>query len=101
MIVTHEERRIMEQKAALLKTLSHPVRLCIVNGLIQNPCCNVSKITECLDLPQSTISQHMANLKNAGIVHGERNGLEVRYSVVNEEAINLVKFLLPRPEPEK
>jgi len=44
-----------QHKAELLKVLGHPVRLCIVHGLMHNEC-NVSGIQECLKLPQSTIS---------------------------------------------
>jgi len=44
------------QKSELLKALAHPARLCIVKGLIEKES-NVTNIQECLDLPQSTISQ--------------------------------------------
>ena len=44
-----------EKPAAVLKALAHPVRLHIVAGLIAEPC-NVSKITNCLNLPQSSVS---------------------------------------------
>ena len=56
-----------ERKAELLKILGHPVRLCIVNGLITKEC-NVTGIQECLGLPQSTISQHLGILKAHGII---------------------------------
>lgn len=86
----------MEQirtKAELLKAISHPLRLCIVTGLIRDEGSNVTKIKDCLDMPQSTISQHLANLKSAGIVEGRRNGLEVNYYVINEDVINVVNCL--------
>lgn len=69
------------EKSELLKTIAHPVRLCIVKGLINNQC-NVAKIQECLKLPQSTVSQYLAKLKSAGIIAGGRNGLEICYKVV-------------------
>ena len=69
--------------AEMLKVLGHPVRLCIVEGLL-NGGCNVSKIQECMSLPQSTISQHLAALRNKGIVKGERHGTEICYRVANE-----------------
>ena len=61
----------------LLKALAHPVRLCIVRGLIEKGGCNVGHMQECLAAPQSTISQHLQKLRAAGIVTGTRNGLEV------------------------
>jgi len=81
-----------EEKAEKLKALAHPHRLCIIKGLIENQC-NVTKIQECLDLPQSTVSQHLAKLKSAGIIEGKRCGLEICYSVVDEDAINIVKMI--------
>lgn len=80
------------QKSELLKTLAHPVRLCIVRGLI-NQQCNVSKMQECLNLPQSTISQHLAKLKSAGIIEGERNGLEVCYKVIHQQVKDIIALL--------
>ena len=75
-----------------MKALAHPHRLCIVKGLIENKC-NVTKIQECLDVPQSTVSQHLAKLKSAGIIAGERNGLEICYSVIDADIINIIKVL--------
>ncbi len=83
----------IEEKAELLKAISHPVRLCIVTGLMSDKGCNVSKIKGCLNLPQSTVSQHLSKLKSAGIVEGRRNGLEVNYYVVNDEIREIVNCL--------
>lgn len=79
-------------KSEILKAIAHPVRLCIVKGLYENQC-NVTKIQECLGLPQSTVSQHLAKLKSAGVVEGERRGLEICYRVVNEDVIKIIKAL--------
>lgn len=87
-----KDLKIYAQKAEKLKALAHPQRLCIVHGLIQNKC-NVTAIQECLGLPQSTVSQHLAKLKAAGIIEGNRNGLEICYSVVDEETKEIVKIL--------
>lgn len=87
-----QDFKIYEEKAEKLKALAHPHRLCIVKGLINNSC-NVTKIQECLELPQSTVSQHIAKLKAAGIIEGTRNGLEICYKVVDKDAINIIKQL--------
>jgi len=89
-----EKLEQMTEKAELLKAIAHPIRLCIVNGLINDPGCNVTKIQSCLDLPQSTISQHLAKLRTAGIVDARRSGLEVNYYVVNERIIKIVNVLV-------
>lgn len=88
-----EDLKKYDEKSEILKAMAHPVRLCIVKGLMNNQC-NVSKMQECLGLPQSTVSQHIAKLKAARIIEGERKGLEICYKVVNEDAIKIVKALL-------
>lgn len=80
------------EKSEILKAIAHPVRLCIVRGLIDNQC-NVTKMQECLNLPQSTVSQHLTKLKAAGIIEGERNGLEICYKVVNEDVKKIIEAL--------
>lgn len=78
----------------LLKVLAHPVRLCIVKGLLKKGRCNVTYMQDCLDMPQSTVSQHLQKLRAAGIIEGERNGLEINYRVCDERIEKLIKVLL-------
>lgn len=78
-----------ERQAEILKVMGHPVRLKIVAGLMSQSC-NVKKIWECLALPQATVSQHLAQLKNKGIIEGRRDGVEVFYHVVSDEAMQIV-----------
>lgn len=79
-------------EADILKVLGHPIRLKIVAGLCTREC-NVKHIWECLGLPQATVSQHLALLKNKGIITGTREGVEVHYSVVNELAKRIIASL--------
>ncbi|MDP4146786.1 MAG: metalloregulator ArsR/SmtB family transcription factor [Bacillota bacterium] len=81
------------ETAELLKVLAHPVRLCIVRGLIENGACNVTHMQNCLEMPQSTISQHLQKLRTSGIVKGERCGLEISYKVCNPKVIELIETL--------
>lgn len=81
------------QAAEILKALAHPVRLCIIRGLMEKKQCNVSYMQECLDLPQSTVSQHLQKLRSAGIVEAERNGLEIHYRIVDEKIQQLITVL--------
>ncbi len=85
--------KMFEENADLLKALAHPVRLCIVKGLLESGSSNVSNMQNCLDMPQSTISQHVSKLKSAGIITGSRNGLEIIYSISNEKVVNIIKAL--------
>jgi predicted transcriptional regulator len=82
------------ETAELLKVLAHPVRLCIVRGLLSKGQCNVTYMQNCLDMPQSTVSQHLQKLRAAGIIEGDRNGLEINYKVCDERVESLVKLLL-------
>lgn len=82
------------ESAELLKVLAHPVRLCIVNGLINKGQCNVGYMQNCLGVPQSTVSQHLQKLRAAGIIEGDRNGLEVNYRVCNDKVKRLIEILL-------
>jgi ArsR family transcriptional regulator len=56
--------------------------------------CNVKKIWECLGLPQATVSQHLALLKNKAIISGRRDGVEVFYQVTCPEAQKIVSALM-------
>jgi ArsR family transcriptional regulator len=72
-------------KAGILKALGHPIRYCIVEGLLSGEQ-NVATMVDCLAVPQPTVSQHLNILKAAGIIEGERIGNQVRYSVCSLEA---------------
>ena len=71
--------------ANLLKAISHPARLCIVKGLIKDGPSNVSNMHVCLELAQSTVSQHLAK--------GERNGTEIIYSIDNDFIAEIVGIM--------
>jgi len=82
-----------DREAEILKVLGHPVRLRIVAGLMSQSC-NVKRIWECLELPQATVSQHLALLKNKGIIEGQRDGVEVFYRVVSKTVKEIIVSLL-------
>ena len=87
-----DKTQCFEREAEILKVLGHPIRLKIVAGLLSEAC-NVKKIWECLGLPQATVSQHLALLKNKGIIEGRRNGVAVYYSVISEPARLIIETL--------
>jgi DNA-binding transcriptional ArsR family regulator len=84
--------RQFASEAEVLKVLGHPIRLKIVAGLCTREC-NVKHIWECLGLPQATVSQHLALLKNKGIIAGKREGVEVHYSVIHPLAKKIIAAL--------
>jgi ArsR family transcriptional regulator len=87
-----DKSRNFDDEAEVLKVLGHPIRLKIVAGLCTKEC-NVKHIWECLGLPQATVSQHLALLKNKGIIEGKRDGVEVHYAVVHPLAKKIVSLL--------
>lgn len=91
-------KHLMDKKsytawADILKTLGHPIRLRILESLLDAEKC-VSTLWGNLDLPQSTVSQHLSLLRSKGIVQYERCGSKVKYFVRDrriEEIIKLIK----------
>ena len=84
--------------AEILKALAHPGRLCIVRGLIEKGECNVTHMQECLDVPQSTVSQHLQQLRTAGVIVGVRKGLEINYKICDQRVIQIIKYLFAEKE---
>jgi len=65
-------------RARIIKALAHPARLTIVDELRSEPRC-VCEIQAVIGLDMSTVSKHLAVLKNAGIVQDEKRGVQVYY----------------------
>ncbi len=84
--------RKLEERALLLRTLGHPVRLKIVAGLAGGCAC-VKEIWECLDMPQAVVSQHLKVMKENGILEARREGAKVCYSLKEEALAQLVTVL--------
>ena len=89
-----------EEKAELLKALSHPVRLRIVRGLLKSGCHNVSCMEEQTGQSQSCISQHLARLKAAGVVKAMRAGNEVYYEIADREVAGVIAALFEERKEE-
>jgi len=79
--------------AEILKVLAYPIRLCIVKNLLENSGCNVGHMYTCLELPQSTVSQHLQKLRTAGIFKGIRHGLEVNYKIKDKRMEKLINSI--------
>ena len=75
-----EDRKLFEAKAAVLKALAHPTRLWMVEHLESGEKC-VCEFAELIDADFSTVSKHLAVLKQAGIVQDEKRGKQVYYSL--------------------
>ncbi len=86
------ELKDFAKEADLLRTIGHPIRLNILTVLLEEDAC-VKNIWGCLDIPQATVSQHLAILKNKGIVMAQREGVMVRYSVTDHRVGKIIEAL--------
>jgi DNA-binding transcriptional ArsR family regulator len=69
-----------EEKARIIKAMAHPSRLKIIDYLADGPKC-VCELRDIVGSDQSTVSRHLAVLKNAGILTSEKRGLQVYYKL--------------------
>lgn len=79
--------------AAFAKALAHPARVSILQLLIKKKSCICGSIVDELPLSQSTVSQHLKELKAAGLIKGEIEGVSVCYCI-NEKVWNQAAQLL-------
>ncbi|MPM63646.1 hypothetical protein SDC9_110527 [bioreactor metagenome] len=89
-----EMKELLTEKAELFKAISHPVRLCILTILLRDGRSNVSDMQCCIEVSQSTVSQHLSKLKAAGIITGVREGTEIYYSIQNEEIKQIIHLII-------
>jgi len=80
------------QVANFAKALAHPVRVQIIKLLHGQSCCFTGDLTEIIPLAQSTISQHLKALTEAGLIQGEIMPPKVKYCL-NKENFILAKSL--------
>ncbi|MES2732122.1 MAG: metalloregulator ArsR/SmtB family transcription factor [Bacteroidota bacterium] len=90
------------QLASLAKALAHPARIAILEHLLKNQTCICGDLVEELPLAQATVSQHLKELKLAGIIKGEIEGTSVCYCIddkVWEESRDLLLTLFMSKTP--
>ncbi|WP_320054407.1 metalloregulator ArsR/SmtB family transcription factor [uncultured Acetobacteroides sp.] len=74
-----------QQAARYAKALAHPARIAILKLLYRKQACICGDIVEEIPLSQSTVSQHLKELKDAGLVKGDIDGAKVCYCINEEE----------------
>lgn len=74
-IITNKQKKI----ARYAKALGHPVRIYILSLLSNQSCCYSGNLSEILPIAKSTLSQHLKELKDAGLIQGEIEGPRIRY----------------------
>jgi ArsR family transcriptional regulator len=88
--MAHSKKEIFDISQATLaryaKALSHPARIAILTTLAKRASCICGEIVEVIPLAQSTVSQHLKELKDAGLILGEIDGLKSCYCL-NPKAV--------------
>ncbi len=88
--------------AEVFKALGHPARLAIVEYLMAQGTCICGDVVNELPLAQASVSRHLQELKNAGIIKGQISGTSVCYCLSDEHLetiltlINSIKLSIPK-----
>ena len=84
---------VQETLALLAKALGHPARISIIQELASQQSCQCGELAERIGLAQSTVSQHLKELKNAGIIKGSIEASKPCYCLSAEGLQALQEFL--------
>lgn len=84
-----------KRTSELMKALGHPARIAIIELLAERDTCICGDITDELPLAQSTVSQHLKALKNAGIIKGEIDGVRTCYCLDEQGIQEVEELFLP------
>lgn len=90
MIKTDQFDTELQELAYIAKVFSHPARLMILKYLAEKKACISGDITDEIPLSRTTVSQHLKELKNSGLIQGTVDGLTVNYCLDTDE-VNKVK----------
>ncbi|MDZ7740854.1 MAG: metalloregulator ArsR/SmtB family transcription factor [Bacteroidota bacterium] len=84
---------VQENLATIAKALGHPARISILQELGNQQSCQCGLLAESMGLAQSTVSQHLKELKHAGIIEGSIDDSRVCYCLSSEKLNDLIVFL--------
>jgi ArsR family transcriptional regulator, arsenate/arsenite/antimonite-responsive transcriptional repressor len=69
--------------ARFARVISHPARLAILQYLAETKSCISGDISDFIPLSRTTVSQHLKELRDLGLIHGEIDGLKINYCLCN------------------
>lgn len=90
-VITEEQKTI----ARFAKAMGHPIRMYVLELLSKQNCCYSGDLTEVLPIAKSTLSQHLKELKDAGLIQGEIEAPKIKYCL-NQENWRLAQKLFTR-----
>jgi ArsR family transcriptional regulator len=94
-----DERHANQELAKLAKALGHPLRVQIVKMLAERESCVCGELVGELPVAQSTVSQHLKILKDAGLIRGTIDGPRVCYCLEPAALVRLRELVNTLPEP--
>jgi DNA-binding transcriptional ArsR family regulator len=83
----------LQEIALFAKVISHPARLAILKYLAETRTCISGDISDSIPLSRSTVSQHLKELRDIGLIHGEIDGLKINYCLCGD-AIRKFKHIM-------
>jgi DNA-binding transcriptional ArsR family regulator len=92
-VITKDQQQI----ARYAKAMGHPIRMNILELLSKQSCCYSGDLSEILPIAKSTLSQHLKELKKAGLIQGEIEAPKIKYCLNREnwkEAQELFSYFL-------
>jgi len=90
-VLTEEQKML----ARFAKAMGHPIRIYVLELLSNQNCCYSGDLTEVLPIAKSTLSQHLKELKDAGLIQGEIEVPKIKYCL-NKENWELAQQLFAR-----
>jgi DNA-binding transcriptional ArsR family regulator len=95
-IISNDQKKL----ARYAKAMGHPIRIYVLELLSNQSCCYSGDLSEILPIVKSTLSQHLKELKDAGLIQGEIEAPRIKYCLNKEnwaEAQELFKKFLKDP----
>lgn len=78
----------LQTLASFAKVISHPARLAILKYIATSKTCISGDISDHLPLSRTTVSQHLKELREMGLIHGSIDGLKINYCLCHESIVN-------------
>jgi DNA-binding transcriptional ArsR family regulator len=84
----------LQEIALFAKAISHPARLAILKYLAESKTCISGDISNYLPLSRTTVSQHLKELRDLGLIHGEIDGLKINYCLCGSTLSRFRKLMI-------
>jgi DNA-binding transcriptional ArsR family regulator len=96
-IISEDQKRL----ARYAKALGHPVRVYVMQLLSNQACCYSGDLSEELPIAKSTLSQHLKELKDAGLIQGEIEAPKIKYCINKENWAEAQRLFTAMASPPK